>query len=210
MFGGGGTGAAAIQGTNQAIGTTIQNKVNARAAAMQMKFAAHQSNTAYQRTMADMSLAGLNPILASGASPAATQPVSAKQAADLDLSGVVPTGISQEQLGVNQQTAKKTQENLTADTKLKGATALNYNADTAMKEKNTTYLQQQVHNAIAERNRIRADTARINSAKRGLDYEADMKGVGAAAARGFQPLVEGGANMLHGWINSAQQDSGWW
>lgn len=47
-----------------ALGALHQNQTNKKIAARQMGFQADMSNTAYQRAMADMKAAGLNPILA--------------------------------------------------------------------------------------------------------------------------------------------------
>ena len=67
-------GAAAIG----AVGGIIQGQQSAKAAEKQMKFQGYMSSTAYQRQMADLEAAGLNPMLASklgGAStPGGAQP----------------------------------------------------------------------------------------------------------------------------------------
>lgn len=191
MFGGGGAAAAGIQGQSQMAQTWIQNKVNSRQAAMERHFNATQSNTAYQRTMADMSLAGLNPILASGATPSGNASTSARQSAELDLGSMVPTGLSAAQTGADLNVKAQTAKNVAEDTRLKGQQALNYEAGTRKVNSEWAINQQELRNRTALMHQIQAETARITSAKQGIDYDNRSKRVIAEGAEALYPYVSG-------------------
>lgn len=79
-------GAAAGTGLN-IIGGMFTNRNSAKAAQRQMDFQERMSNTAYQRAVADMRAAGLNPMLAAKAGGASTPGGAMAQSADMSKIG---------------------------------------------------------------------------------------------------------------------------
>ena len=72
----------AIGGLAGLFGTHLTNKANKQISARQMAFQREMSNTAYQRSMADMKKAGLNPMLAFSKGGASTPQGASIQAQD--------------------------------------------------------------------------------------------------------------------------------
>jgi hypothetical protein len=75
--------AEAIGGATGLLGGILQNKANKAASARQMEFQERMSSSAYQRGMADMKKAGLNPILAYSKGGASTPGGSTYQAQNI-------------------------------------------------------------------------------------------------------------------------------
>lgn len=106
------------------IGSVFGNKQRKDAAAKANEFSAYMSNTSYQRGMADMRKAGLNPILAyqqGGAStPTGQMPILGNVG-----EGLAETAISAKQTQTAAKTGRSTREMLTAQsTKLGTASAV--------------------------------------------------------------------------------------
>jgi hypothetical protein len=88
-----------------ALGAQQQNQANKAAAGNQMNFQERMSNTAYQRQMADMKKAGVNPILAAKMGGASTPGGSSYQAQNIGTAGVASaTQAAQTASNVKKQT----------------------------------------------------------------------------------------------------------
>ncbi len=120
----GGLAATWMGGGSQAAMSIGQRNWQKRDQARQMSFQERMSSTAYQRSMADMRAAGLNPILAYQQGGASTPSGSSANARAPDLQNIVTTAMQAKQFS-------KQQEVMDADIELKHSAA-DFNSAKAM------------------------------------------------------------------------------
>ncbi len=148
--------AAGLSAGASYLGAKMQNKANIKASQKQMDFQREMSSTAYQRSMADMKKAGLNPILAYSKGGAST-PGGAQIPAVNELEGSVQSAqaarrLSAELSNLKEQNAnlKKTNINIDADTQSKIANAQLAKTSALNVLANTDVLKENLHSAKAK------------------------------------------------------------
>lgn len=185
-------GAAALGAGASIFGAKSQNKAAQRNAREQMAFQERMSSTAYQRSMADMKAAGLNPILAYKQGPASAPGGTAAPVVN-EYGGVesaINTGRALRESNQNVSNKKLEAENLKKQGYLIDA---QYGKSTW--ERNI--LMQQFHSARAEAAKAEADFAFFkspggrlvreakhwNDALPGSGYARSLLGLGASGFR---------------------------
>lgn len=149
-----------ISGGLSLLGGIMANDSQESQASAQMEFQREMSNTGYQRAVADMKAAGLNPMLAYSQGPASTPGGAMAQIKDAVSPAVQAFQAQQtnsaQVANVNADTRNKEAltANIDADTQLKTVSAGQASATTEQIKANTDNIRETLKNISAERDRI--------------------------------------------------------
>lgn len=156
FFDGIGTGLLSLAG-----GLFGQSKTDDRLQ-QQMDFQRQMSNTAYQRAMADMRKAGLNPMLAYSKGGASTPAGAFAPASDI-LTPAVSTAMQQNRLTQELKNMEETNKNIEQQTQTSKAQESQSKAQTALIGTHNKIQQQVFQSALAEAAKAKTDEEFFNS-----------------------------------------------
>lgn len=183
--------------------TEQANQANAAQAQMNRDFQERMSNTAYQRGMADMKAAGLNPILAyqkgGASSPTGSQAtMQPLPAIDAKAGEAINTGLAMRRSTQELENMKYTADNIQADTAKKTAEVVNTNARTAIATADLSPAE--LRKVIAD-----ADKSVYSSSAGRLARQAGT--TAQEISRTTDPVVNSAAKLLRGYNDTRSRRS---